>query len=309
MLNFKLGFHPLTPIYSMMSAYYNTIGPQSASDPFFYTYFTYINVLKKMKSIIETTYLNNTRNPYKTSSAYIIGMGLCYMLLKSHTSKAQNKEILDVIGMTKKDFSTFSLKNDSFTNVFSGAFHQDTDEEMIGMVCLNNTLFKNFINNQVNIKQVLEKGTSVANLPSYEVLKDEIFKLMGEIVAKVNADRGTPITSSPTASGIPGISREERASRAALGQQRYQEKLAMGLQEKKPTIEFGAKVIDTSSLFKRTEPGDPNMVTSSTSSQGTRSLGGKKRKRKITRKRRKGYRNKTVKNSRKNKRTRKYRRR
>ena len=306
MLDFKLCFHPLTPIYAMLTAYYNTLGPQSDSDPFFYTYFTYINILEKMKAILETTYLNNTSNPYKTSSAYLIGMGLCSMLLKSHTSKAQNKEILDVIGMTKKEFSTFSLKNDSFTNVFSGAFHQDTDEEIFGMICLNNNLFKNFINSQVNIKQVLQQGTSVVNLPKHEVLKDKIFKLMGEIVVKVNADRGTPITT-PTASGIPGISSEERASRAALGQQRYEENKAKGLQEKKPIIEFGAKVVDTSSLFKRTEPGDPNMVTSSTSSQGTRTLGGKKRKRKITRKRRnKKYKNKTVKRSRKNKKTRKH---
>ena len=49
MMNFKLGFHPLTPIYAMLTSYYNTLGPKSSSDPFFYTYFTYINVLEKMK--------------------------------------------------------------------------------------------------------------------------------------------------------------------------------------------------------------------------------------------------------------------
>ena len=302
MLDFKLGFHPLTPIYAMLTAYYNTLGPQSESDSFFYTYFTYINVLEKMKFILETNYLNNTSNPYKTASAYLLGMGLCSMLLKSHTSKAQNKEILDVIGMTKKDYSTFSLKNDSFTTVFSGAFHQDTDEEMIGMVCLNNNLFKNFINNQVNIKQVLEQSTSVANLPRYEVLKERIFNLMGEIVVKVNSDRGTPITT-PTASGISGISLKERASRAALGQKKYEENLAKGLI--KPTRE--PRMITGKDIFTYSTGDSSNMVTSS---QGTRSLGGKKRKRKITRKRRtKIYKNKTVKRSSKNKKTRKHRKR
>lgn len=305
MLDFKLCFHPLTPIYAMLTAYYNTLGPQSDSDPFFYTYFTYINVLEKMKSILETNYLNNTSNPYKTSSAYLIGMGLCCMLLKSHTSKAQNKEILDVIDMNKKAYSTFSLKNDSFTGVFSGAFHQDTDEEIIGMVCLNNKLFKNFITRQVNIKQVLEQGTSVVNLPKHQVLKDKIFKLMGEIVVKVNADRGTPITSSPvptapTASGIPGISLEERASRAALGQKKYEENAAKGLI--KPTRE--PRIVTGKDIFKYSTGDSSNMVTSS---QGTRSLGGKKRKRKITRKRcNKIYKNKTVKRCRKNKKTRKH---
>jgi hypothetical protein len=302
MLNFKIGFHPLTPIYAMLTSYYNTLGPQSDSDPFFYTYFTYINVLEKMKSILETNYLNNTSNPYKTASSYLIGVGLCYMLLKTHTSKAENKEILDVIGMTKKDFSTFSLKNDSFTSLFSGAFHQDSDEEMIGMVCLNNKLFSNFINNQVNIKQVLEQGTSVSNLPTYQVLKDKMFKLMGEIVVKVNADRGTPITPSPTASGIPGISSEERASRAALGQQKYEENVAKGLI--KPTRETGIKYGKDIFTYSKGEPS--NMVSSTTSSQGTRSLGGKKKR--ITRKHHKAYRNKTVKRSRKHKKTRKHRR-
>ena len=308
MLDFKLCFHPLTPVYAMLTAYYNTLGPQSDSDPFFYTYFTYINALEKMKSILETTYLNNTSNPYKTASAYLIGMGLCSMLLKCHTSKAQNKEILDLIDMNKKDYSTFSLKNDSFTGVFSGAFHQDTDEEMIGMVCLNNKLFKNFITRQVNIKQVLEQGTSVANLPKHEVLKDKIFKLMGEIVVKVNADRGTPIASppvptAPTASGIPGITLEERASRAALGQKKYEENVAKGLI--KPTRE--PRIVTGKDIFKYSTGDSSNMVTSS---QGTRSLGGKKRKRKITRKHRnKIYKNKTVKPSRKNKKTRKHRKR
>ena len=295
MLDFKLGFHPLTPIYSMMTSYYNTIGPQCSSDPFFYTYFTYINVLEKMKSIIEANYLSNTSNPYKTASAYLIGMGLAYMLLKSHTSKAQNKEILEVIGMNKKDYATFSLKNDTFTSIFSGSFHQDSYEEMIGMICLNNKLFDNFINNQVNIKQVLQQGTSVANLPSYQVLKERIFKLMGEIVIKVNADRGTPIASS---SGISGISVEERARRAALGQQRYEEKVAKGLikPKRETDIKYGKDV------FTYSDTGTPVTSTSS-----TRSLGGKKRK--VTRKHRKFYKNKTVKRYRKNKRTRKHRKR
>lgn len=93
---------------------------------------------------------------------------------------------------------------------------------------------------------MLEKGTSVVNLPKHEVLKDKIFKLMGEIVVKVNADRGTPIRT-PKASGISGISLEERASRAALGQKKYEENLAKGLI--KPTRK-DSKNIFFNSLFK-----------------------------------------------------------
>ncbi len=115
---------------------------------------------------------------------------------------------------------------------------------------------------------------------------------MGEIVVKVNADRGTPITSSPTALGIPGISSEERASRAALGQQRYEENLAKGL---KPQTE--PRVVTGKDIFTYSNEGIPT-----TSSRGTRSLGG--RKKRVTRRPRKTYKNKTIKHYRKHKKTR-----
>jgi len=194
--------------------------------------------------------------------------------------------------MPQKEYSDFSLKNDGFASLFSGAIHQTPQDELIGMVLVNNDLFNNFINNEVNIKQILEQGTSVVNLPTYDVLQDRMFKLMGEIVVKVNADRGTPITSSPTASGIPGISVEERVSRAALGQQRYEENLAKGLKS-----ETEPRVVTGKDVFTYSSEGIPV-----TSSQGTRSLGGKKKR--VTRRPRKTYKNKTIKRSRKHKRTR-----
>ena len=304
MTDFKLGFHPLTPIYAMLTSYYNIIGEKSQTDPFFYTYFTYVNILEKMKKVLEENYLSNTINSPKTASAYMIGFGLYFMMFASHTSLLQNNEILSVIQMSQKEYSDFSLKNDGLASFFSGAIHQTPQDELIGMVLINNELFNNFINNEVNIKQILEEGTSVINLPTYDVLEGRMFKLMEEIVVKVNADRGTPITSSPTASGIPGITSDERAKRAALSQQRYEENLAKGLI--KPQKKTG--IVDGTGIFTNSTGDQSNMVTSS--SQGTRSLGGKNRKRKVTRKHHnKTYKNKTIKHSRKNKKTRKHRRR
>jgi hypothetical protein len=295
MTDFSLGFHPLTPIYAMLTTYYNLIGEKSQSDPFFYTYVTYINILEKMKKVISENYLSNTINSPKTASAYMIGFGLYFMLFASHTSSLQNDEILSVIQMSQKDYSEFSLKNDGFASLFSGAIHQTPEDQLVGMVLVNNDLFNNFINNEVNIKQILEQGTPVANLPTYDVLQDRMFNLMGEIVVKVNADRGTPITSSPLASGISGISVDERASRAALGQQKYEENIAKGL-IKKPEIVTGKDI------FTYSSEGIPV-----TSTQGTRSKGGKKKR--ITRRHRKTYKNKTIKHCRKHKKTIKHRRR
>ena len=295
MTDFSLGFHPLTPIYAMLTSYYNLIGEKSQSDPFFYTYFTYVNILEKMKKVLEENYLSNTINSPKTASAYMIGFGLYFMMFASHTSLLQNNEILSVIQMSQKEYSDFSLKNDGLASFFSGAIHQTPQDELIGMVLINNELFNNFINNEVNIKQILEQGTSVVNLPTYDILQDRMFKMMGEIVVKVNADRGTPITSSSTASGIPGMSLEERATRAALGQQRYEENQAKGV-NKKPGLITGKDI------FTYSSEGIPV-----TSTQGTRSKGGKKKR--ITRRHRKTYKNKTIKHYRKHKKTIKHRRR
>jgi len=299
MTDFKLGFHPLTPIYAMLTSYYNIIGEKSQSDPFFYTYFTYINILEKMKKVITENYLRNTIYSPKTASAYMIGFGLYFMLFASHTSSLQNDEILSVIQMSQKDYSEFSLKNDGFASMFSGAIHQTPQDELIGMVLVNNELFNNFINTEVNIKQILEQGTPVVNLPTYDILQERMFKLMGEIVVKVNADRGTPITPSPVASGISGISSDERASRAALGQQRYEENLAKGLI--KPDRKTG--IVSGTDYFTYGKKGD---ISNSTYKK-TRG-GGKKNK--VTRKRHnKIYKNKTIKRSRKNRKTIKHRRR
>jgi len=206
MKDFSLGFHPLTPIYAMLTTYYNIIGEKSQSDPFFYTYFTYVNILEKIKKVLEDNYLNNTINSPKTASAYIIGFGLYIMIFASHTSLIQNNEIFKMLNMEQKDYFEFSLKNDGFTALFSGSIRQTPEEELVGLALVNNPLFNNFVNNEVNIKQILEQGTPVENLPDYNVLKERMFQLMGEIVVKVNADRGTPIgLSTGLASGLTPV--------------------------------------------------------------------------------------------------------
>ena len=278
MLDFNLGYHPLVPIYTLLTAYYNTLGNQCESDPFFYTYFTYINILEKMKDIIEKKYLDDTTNSYKTASAYLIGFGLNTLLIKSNTSLPQNNEILEVINISQSNYYTFSLKNDSFAGLITGSIHQTLDEEILGMVLVNNKLFKNFIVNEVNIKDILESGTSVDNLPNYQVLKDRIFNLLGEINSKVNSDRGTPLTvlgSQGVDDGIYSISLEERAKRASLGQQKYDEIQRNKNQPLKPFDK--SKIMLGKDIFSYSSGSDENSIKSTTSS--SRSKGGKKTRR------------------------------
>jgi hypothetical protein len=287
MLDVNLGFHPLVPIYAVLAPFFSTLGPKAEDDPFFYTYFTYINILEKMKSVIVTNYLSNTNNPAESASAYLIGFGLNTMLINSHTSILQNNEILQVLDMSQQEYFEFSLKNDSYAGLFSGSVSQDKDEEEIGISLVNNELFRNFINNEVNIREILQQGTPSENLPNYKVLQNRIFKLMGEIVIKVNGDRGTPIIGTDAvAAGVP-----------------VKAKIFLVPPERKTGIHT---LQDYPSASKES---DENIVNSTTSS--TRSgTGGKKsrrnkqkKKRRVTRKQRKTYKHNTKKVHKKHKKT------
>lgn len=298
MLNFNLGFHPLVPIYVMLTAYYNTLGIKSDNDPFFYTYFTYINILEKMKTVIESNYLSNINNNYNTSAAYLIGFGLNTMMIKANTSMLQNILMLEVTDIQRENYYEFSLKNDCFSGLVTGAIHQSPSEEILGMGFLSNQLFTNFINNQVNIKSILETGTSVDNLPDFHILKNKIFTLMGEIVTKVNADRGTPLTRLGTrgvAQGIQGISREERAARAALSQ-------ARASASPMTTPPTSPRVVRGSDVFSYSQDTDDrsNIVQSTLSRPSSPLSSQRTRGGKITRKNKKNKKNVKTKNIKKN---------
>lgn len=296
MLDFSLGFHPLVPIYGMLTAYFSVLGNKSADDPFFYTYFTYINVLEKMKEIIETNYLGDVNNAYKTAAAYLIGFGLNIMLINSNTSLLQTNEISRVVDMSRTDYLPFSLKNDSFAGLFSGAIIQPENEEAQGISFINNIIFKQFLTNEVGFKQIMEQGTSVDNLPGCEELRDRILNLMKQISVKVNADRGATFV----ASGITGLTLKESKERAERSNETYEEKRAKGLLSYK---EKRKNVTDAPEFFKATTSSSPSNdveLVEISSSKKQRIKGGEKsykqkKHKKKTRKYNRSYKNKTQK--------------
>lgn len=233
--DFTFGYHPLVPIYMLLSPFYYTLGPKYDSHPFFYTYFTYINVLKKIVNVLETNYLNDALNNNNVIAAYLLGLALGTFLFSSNTSLLQNNKILDVVGISQQDYYTFALKNDSFASLITGAIHLTPDEEVFGFVLLDSELFKNFINNEVNIKQILEQGTTETDLPSHLVLKNRIAYIMTRIVTKVNIDRGTHIVTAN--------------DDVAFGVKPQIEETAFGLSEVKPSYEE----IKAERLKKKTE--------------------------------------------------------
>jgi hypothetical protein len=296
LLNFNMGYHPLMPIYMLLSPFYYTLGPKAQGDPFFYTYFTYFNVLEKMVDVLENNYLNESSNNIKILSSYVIGFALRSLLFTSNTSSLQSKKILEVVDIPQEDFSTFSLKNDSFSNLIMGTFHSNPEEDIAAFILLDSDLFNNFINKEVNIKNILQQGTQIDNLPTYNVLKDKIYNLLSRIVSKINIDRGTPennITvnnmeylqtppsqsSDAIAKGIPGLSTQERL-------QRIEEQQKQSLLNPKPALEsdtlrpFDPSRQKTALDVSTFSNGDSsNMVTSNLSSNvGNIGRGGKTKK-------------------------------
>jgi hypothetical protein len=201
--DFDLCYHPLMPIYMLLSPFYYTLGPKYEGNSFFYTYFTYVNVLEKMVDVLDEKYLNDPTNNVNVIAGYLIGLTLSAFLFSAGTNIVINDKILNVVGMSQEDYGTFSLKNDSFASLITGSIHLVPEEEMLFFALLDSDLFKNFINVEVNIKQILEEGTSVDNLPSYIDLQNRITGLMNRIVKKVNVDRlGTQEGIEDIAAGI-----------------------------------------------------------------------------------------------------------
>jgi len=321
--NFNMGYHPLMPIYMLLSPFYYTLGPKAQGDPFFYTYFTYFNVLEKMVKVLENNYLNESSNNIKILSSYVIGFALRSFLFTSNTSSLQSKKILEVVDVQQEDFFTFSLKNDSFSNLIMGTFHSNPEEDIAAFILLDTELFNNFINNEVNIKNILQQGTQIDNLPTYDILKDNVYNLLSRIVSKINIDRGTPenninvnnmayLQTLPSqsndaiAKGIPGLSTQERL-------QRIEEQQKQSLLNPKPALEtdtlrpFDPSRQKTALDVSTFSNGDAsNMVTSKMSTNVASRRGGKtqkNRKKQIKRKTNKHKNNKCNQNNKKTKNT------
>jgi len=272
--DYSLGFHPLLPIYMMMSSFYYTLGPKYEGNSFYYSYFTYFNVFETMTNVLIENYLNEKSNLPSKLGSYIIGYALKALLFTSHTSKAQNDNILEILGLNQEEYFIFSLKNSSFASLMTGAIFMDPQEEAQGIDLLNSNIFKGFINNYVNIKQILKQGTSVEKLPHYDVLKERVYKLLKRIVIKINNDRGTPENNSFLFS-------ESSATQ--------EEKIDVVQEEEVTSTPLSESTSDTSPKYlssisfispktSSASSQDSNIVYSTTSSSSKESKGGKTKK-------------------------------
>ena len=188
---------------------------------------------------------------------------------------------------------------------------------------MESELFKNFINNEVNIKQILQQGTPIDNLPTYEILQDRVLSLLTRIVVKVNIDRGTPqnneflaqqVISVVTPESTQSDSLSSPATQAYLERKREieemkaegkyipplpQEKTGSQEMRERKAIPLSERTIKISSS---PSSGNENEITSSLDSNSSSSPYGIRSGGKKTRKHRRHFKNKRTK--RRNSRTR-----
>lgn len=186
--DYNMGYHPLLPIYMLLSPFYYTLDSKYDSYPYFDTYFTYFNILNKMVTVLKDNYLHDQTNKEQITDGYLIGFGLGHMLFTSNSSLALTNAILSSIGMDQSEYYNFSLKNDSLASLITGSIHLNTLEEQHGIDLLTDDTFKNFINEEVNLKQMLGEEIPNEGL-TYVILKNNVLELLKTIVAKITNDR------------------------------------------------------------------------------------------------------------------------
>jgi hypothetical protein len=192
--NFDAGYHPLLPIYMILSPFYYTLGPKYEGDPFFDTYCKYFDILKKMIDVIDSNYLSQPYDNIKVIAAYLIGFTLKSFLFTSNTSDNQYEKILEVVGIPKEEFLIFSLKNDAFSNLMIGTVFPNEAEDNDNILLLDSEIFKNFINNEVGIRVTLLNEPP--RVRTYQELKNDVYVQLKRISEKINSDRGTPVNVS-----------------------------------------------------------------------------------------------------------------
>jgi len=237
--DFNFGYHPLLPIYMILSPYWYQLGPKFQSNSFYNTYFTYYNILEKMEDVITSTYLSDPSNIYNIISGYFIGFALKTFFFTSNTNEKQTQKLLEVLEIDEDEYYMISSKNAMFSNLINGDIVLTDEETTFGITLIESDLFKNFIN-EVDIKSILQQGTETENIPEYNVLQDKVYNMLSKISIKMNIDRDTPQNNINKSTLTIASTTEEQEQEQEQEQEPSTlikgKDLAMGVQRKFPSL-------------------------------------------------------------------------
>ena len=184
--NRELGFHPLLPLYMVLQPFYFVISDSLVKSCFYDANLKYIKVIEKMCT--ELIKVINTSH----QDALIIGFGLRTFIFtatrinnEEPLTLARYRKMLEIIDMTESEYRSMCNKWDIFVNTYG--IIRETQEEIIeGNTYLESPIFKEFITNKVNIKQII--GTEPETYTEVE-LNGKVIQLLTLIVDKIWSDR------------------------------------------------------------------------------------------------------------------------
>ena len=315
--------HPLLSIYMILLIFYNQFNSDFNSDPFYDTYITYVKILSKMTDVIINDYLNETSDIQKTTNAFFIGYCLRTIFFTANKSSILFDTLCKQSNLTEEECRLFCLKNGMFGSIFGDILVEPGDfEEVSGSLFLNSPLFLDFINNKVNLKEILQTPVSPEEMAIFaeeSKFEQQIESILNKIVEKINIDRigdlsqidlplinvstEEPIESEALAKGVEEFSREseekikgismgDRKARAELGNIKAQSSPKSYVETPK------GRIVTGKDIFKYSQEGVP--VTSKVSSNLGGTIKNKKKNKKHTRGKKKNYKNKTIKKMRRN---------
>jgi len=185
--NHEFGFHPLLPLYMVLQPFYFVITESLTKSCFYNENLKYIKIIEKMCT--ELIKVINTSQ----KDALMIGFGLRTFIFTATRinnneplTLARYRKMLEIIDMTESEYRTICNKWDIFVNTY-GIIRETPAEIIERNQYLESPLFRDFITNKVNIKQII--GTEIAEFPTETELNTNVIQLLKIIADKIWSDR------------------------------------------------------------------------------------------------------------------------
>jgi hypothetical protein len=194
----SIAYHPLLPIYMIACGYNYNVTSDLEGSLDYDVYIKYLGFLEKMTSVLTGyNYLSNVgQNKSKNiAKSYIIGLALRELLFTLNRDEDGIRILCEngansALNATRDEYQSFSLMSSMLSDYISGKILEDATEKAFGMQLLQSSVFKNFINVEVDIKSLLNKTlTQQEESISISALNQRSLNLIKKLSDRIVKDR------------------------------------------------------------------------------------------------------------------------
>ena len=194
----SIAYHPLLPIYMIACGYNYNVTSDLEGSLDYDVYIKYLGFLEKMTSVLTGyNYLSNVgqNKSNNIAKSYIIGLALRELLFTLNRDEDGIKILCEngansALNATRDEYQSFSLMSSMLSDYISGKILEDATEKAFGVQLLQSSVFKNFINVEVDIKSLLNKTlTQQEESISISALNQRSLDLIKKISDRIAKDR------------------------------------------------------------------------------------------------------------------------